>query len=402
MRIITLLFIIALFFNITGCSKSEQPGNNSPKSVWKTPLLEGKESFTLSPIIYKDLVIYGSKYALLDHNEKLKILAFNKHTGEKTWEWNEVQSLYETLSASNDIYINGNILTFSTGARVYAIDMDTGKSLWMTKEPDQGLNNIVGIGNTVYHVRASIDKKRDVLLKADISNGNWVSVFVAEQQSKLSLIKNRMLLYKDNDGENYLYFTYSHTDLQYTSSEIHLVKLNVRTDSIIFNRILSDNQAYSITAINDKGIYLAGGALKCFSKNTGEFIKAYDLPVSRQNYTSGQCIIHGNKLFAPTDFPKLICYDIDSGNTLWSEDGLSTSLPSRLIYHDGIIYYTSSSDGFLHAIDENGKRYWKFQSPDRKGSGNGIFDSVISIDAAENRIYVSSYYNALCYETIKK
>ena len=401
MKIVIFFLMTQLFLSITGCSKSEQPGNNSPKSVWKMALLDGKESFTLNPIFYKDIVLYGVKYARLDHNEKPKIIAFSKVSGDKVWEWSDTQSQNETLTISNETYIRGNVLVFTTGARVYALDMNTGKSLWSTKEVEGGGYSVYGVGDKIYHVRSNFDKKKSVLCRANIATGDWTPIFVAEQQNKVAAFGHKMLIKNDN-GENHIYLTCLYTNLEYTNSDVYLTKIDVKTDSVTFNKLLPNSDAYSIADIDDRGIYLTGGALKCYSKNTGELLKQYDLPQSRQNYSPGRCIVYGNKLFAPTDFPKLICYDIDSGNILWSEDGLSTSLPSRLIYHDGIIYYTSSSDGFLHAIDENGKRYWKFQSPDRKGSGNGIFDAAISIDAAENRVYVSSYYNAICYETIKK
>ena len=402
MKIVTLLLVTSFFLTITGCSKSEQPGSFTPKLIWKAPLLGGKEAFSFSPVVYKDFVIYSSKYARLDHSEKPKVVAFNKDTGAKIWEWDDAQSIQDHIQASDAIYTFDNVLVMPTGARVYAIDMNTGKSLWSTKEPEGGGHAIYGIGNTIYHVRSNFDKKKDILLKADIATGNWKPVFIAEQQNMLSLIGNNMLTNKDTDGENYLYFTYSHTNLQYTSSELHLVKLNVRTDSVVFNKVLSNNNTYSITTIDDKSIYLSGREAISYSKNTGDLAKKYDLPsVQNRNYGAGQYILNKNKLFAPTDFPRFICYDIESGSILWTEEGISTSVPSKLIYHDGIIYYTSGSDGFLHAIDENGKRLWKFQSPDKKGS-SGNFDDAISIDAAENRIYVSSYYNALCYETIKK
>ena len=403
MRIITFFLSIQFILTITGCFKSEQPDNFAPKLVWKAPLLNGVESFTFNPVFYKDMVIYGVKYARSGSSEKPSVVALKKATGEKVWEWKNALKDYDFFSTAAEYYIYQNIFVFSTGPRVYAIDLETGKSLWNTQAPESGDINIVGLGSKIYYVQLNFDKTKSTLCTADIALGNWKPVFIAQKQNMVSSIGGRMEIHKDSDGENYLYFTHSHTDLQYIASEVHLDKLNVRTDSMVLNKTLANSNVYRISAIDNKGVYLTGGEATCFDKNTGEVVKKYDLPgLQNHNYGSGRCIINGNKMFAPTDFPKLICYNIDSGNILWSEDGLSTSLPSRLIYHDGIIYYTSSSDGFLHAIDENGKRYWKFQSPDRKGSGNGIFDAVISIDAAENRLYVSSYYNAICYETIKK
>ena len=399
----TILFLISIILTITACSKTEQPSNYTPKLLWRVPLLNGKESFSFNPVIYKDWVIYGSKYARLDHFEKPKVIAFNKNTGEKAWEWNNAQSDSEYIPAFFDTYTYQNILVLSSGARVYAIDMNTGKSLWTTKAPEGGHSLILGVGDKIYHVRNALDKKQDILCKANINTGNWESVYTLRKQNRYVSIGSSELISKDENSKTYIYFTASDTDLNYTESETHLMKLDTQTDSITLDKVIPNSKSFNIAAVDDKRIYLTGIQLTGFDKKTGEILKEYNLPVNKGGvYSGGYFITSNNKIFAPTNYPRFICYDTESTNTLWSEDGISTSSPSRLLYHDGVVYYTSGSDGNLHAIDENGKRLWKAASPDRKAAGDGIFDDPITIDAAQNRIYLSTFYSACCYETIKK
>ena len=397
----TIIIFISVLFTITACSKLEQADNSVPKLIWKTSLLDGKESFSFSPVIYKDIVIYGIKYARLDRNEKPKIVAFNKNTGEKAWEWNNAQSESESYSGHSGTYTHQNVLVMSTGARTYAIDMETGKSLWATKDAEGGNRNIVGVNDKIYHVQNALDKTQDVLCKANVLSGNWEPVYKAQTKNRYTSIEYYKVLDKDSDGKTYLYFIASNVDLNFTVSETHLLKLDIQTDSIVLDKILTNSS--TVVAADDKRIYVAGTKLLGLDKKTGEVIKEYALPrLSNNSYHPGICIVKNNKLFAPTNYPRFICYDTESTNTLWSEDGISTSSPSRLLYHDGVVYYTSGSDGNLHAIDENGKRLWKAASPDRKAAGDGIFDDPITIDAAQNRIYLSTFYSACCYETIKK
>jgi outer membrane protein assembly factor BamB len=399
----TIIFFTVTFLTINGCSKTEQPDNSVPKLLWKTPLLDGKESFSFNPVVYKDWVIYGSKYARLDHFEKPKVIAFNKNTGEKVWEWNNAQSDNEYLVAFSDTYIYQNILVMSTGARVYAIDMNTGKSIWTTKDPEGGNTVILGVGDKIYHVRNAIDKKQDILCRANVNTGNWEPVYTLKKQNRYVSIGSSKLISKDEDNKTYIYFTASNVDLNYTEAEIHLMKLDAETDSIVLDKVLPHSNSNSIVAVDDKRVYLSGVKLVGCDKKTGEITKEYQLPtISSGAYPAGYCIVKNSKLFAPTNYPRFICYDTENTNTLWSEDGISTSNPSRLLYHDSVVYYTSGSDGNLHAIDENGKRLWKAASPDRKAAGDGIFDDPITIDGAENRIYLSTFYSACCYETIKK
>jgi outer membrane protein assembly factor BamB len=397
----TIIFFTSFFFAITGCSKTEQPSNFSPKLLWKAPLLNGSESFSFNPVVYKDWVIYGSKYARLDHYEKPKVIVFNKNTGEKVWEWNDAQSEYESNSAYSDTYVYQNIFVMSTGARVYAIDLNTGKSIWTTKDPESGNMSILGVGEKIYHVRNAINKKQDILCKANVLSGSWEIVHKVEKENKYASIGSYKRLSKDDDGKTYLYFTASYVDLNFTESEVHLMKLDTETDKIVLDKILTNTN--TLVAIDDKRVYLAGEHLIGLDKKTGEILKEYLLPpLPNYPYHPGICIVNNNKLFAPTNYPRFICYDTENTTTLWSEDGISTSAPSRLLYHDGVVYYTSGSDGNLHAINENGKRLWKAASPDRKAAGDGIFDDPITIDEKENRIYLSTFYSACCYETIKK
>jgi outer membrane protein assembly factor BamB len=398
------IFFIALsLLIIFGCSKTEQPDNSTPKLVWKMPLLNGFEAFSFCPVIYNDLVIYGSKYARIDRNEKPKIIAFNKKTGEKVWEWNDAQSSIENFSSFGEPYTFQNTLVVSTGARVHAIDMNTGKSIWTTKAPEWGSQRIVGVKNQIYHMVGKSDKSTATILKADISNGIWGSVKIFQKEDMLAFIDHYTFSHIESDGRAYIYFTAGYIDKDYTAAELHLMKLNTQNDSIVLDKIITKPRSGSIIAIDDKRVYLSGRIVVGYDKNTGETLKEYELPtLLNQPYSAGHGIVRGNKLFAPTSYPKFFCFDTESTTKLWEESGVSTSSPGRLVYHQGVVYYTSASDGFLHAIDENGKRFWKYKSPDKTEPGVGIFADPITIDEKENRVYVSTFFNAYCFETIKK
>ena len=169
MRITTFIVSIQILLFAFGCSKSEQPNSNTPKLVWKTPLLNGSESFTFNPVVYKDMVIYGVKYARLDHSEEPSIVAFKKATGERVWEWKDTKKINESFSPGWDYYIYQNIFVLSSGPRVYAIDLETGQSLWKTQAPESGIGNIVGLGSKLYYVQMAINKTKETLCTADIS-----------------------------------------------------------------------------------------------------------------------------------------------------------------------------------------------------------------------------------------
>ena len=201
---ITTFFLLCLV--VTGCSKTEQPGNSTPKLVWKAPLLNGSESFTFNPVFYKDLVIYSVQYARLDRSEKPTVVAFKKATGERVWEWKDAQKVSDAFSASWDYYIYQNIFVFSSGPRVYAIDLDTGKSLWNTQSPESGHGSIVGMDRKIYYVQAKFDKTKQTLCTADISVGIWKPVYKIERDTSIAGAITKMIVNKEGNGKSYLYF----------------------------------------------------------------------------------------------------------------------------------------------------------------------------------------------------
>ena len=80
----TMLYCLIVCIGL-GCCKEPQPSANSqtPDVIWKTSFGNGLTS-SINPIIYGNLVVYS---AYDSSNLKSKLIAYNKETGTKIWEW---------------------------------------------------------------------------------------------------------------------------------------------------------------------------------------------------------------------------------------------------------------------------------------------------------------------------
>ncbi|MCA9974087.1 MAG: hypothetical protein KC425_27935, partial [Anaerolineales bacterium] len=82
MKQLTMILMIVMI--LAACSK-EPPVPVGPELVWSVSLTTGGLASSIRPIIYQDKVIY-SRNPLTPPST---LLAFNKHTGEKIWEWDD-------------------------------------------------------------------------------------------------------------------------------------------------------------------------------------------------------------------------------------------------------------------------------------------------------------------------
>ena len=101
-----------------------------------------------------------------------------------------------------------------------------------------------------------------------------------------------------------------------------------------------------------------------------------------------------------------VLYAIDptSGSIIWETfSGHNISFMREM---NGVIYFTSSGDGKIHAVDvPTGQHYWHSDSPDGASGSRGIFTDMVTLLSGKNgkkgRVYTSSYANGYCYEAVK-
>jgi outer membrane protein assembly factor BamB len=401
MRITYFLYLIV--FSMSGCGKDKQPDINTIETVWKVPLSNGLETSSINPILYKNVVIYSA-----DDNgskTKSKLIALNKETGQKVWEWTNTKQSTGTIP-SYYTYVYGNILIvplLGQTRQVVAINLDNGTTLWHTVLPEGGTWKIAGFGNKVFHVRGNFDRMKDEIFVADVNTGNWQSVYVASNINAPIFIDG-MHTYKSNDNKGYLAFLVGkYRDFSFTEVETSIFKFSVDSNKMVYQKNLNfidkKNSSSSLLVANADKFWLRGSPVYALNEATGD--KLLEITPPQPEPLSGNIAVFDDKVFMPRT-QTLMCYDGKTGKYLWTGEGMTSATGGLISYHNNVLYYTSIGDGKFHAIDATtGKNIYDIVSPDMKSNGQGSFDVALTIDTINNRVYTATYYSAVCYKTAK-
>jgi outer membrane protein assembly factor BamB len=383
-----------------GCVKDNQPNvAKSPEMLWKVPLSNGTETSSMNPVVYKNLVIYTADDGDIN---KSKIVALDKETGKTMWEWKNTKEALGYISLTKT-YLHNNILVLPILGRPYqlvAINLDNGTPIWHQTFTEAVSWQFVGAGNLVFHIRGNLDRMKDEIFVADVNTGNWQSVYVASNVNAPIYIQG-MHTYEENNGTNYLTFLVAkYKDFQFSETESTIFKYSIDSSQMVYQKklpfLLPKSQPFLETvALNQ--LWLSNNPALALRASDGEKKAEFVVPVTIAT-TSGKIVVAGTKLLMPT-VNKLVCFDAETGKFLWQEGGNTSGSPSRILYYDNVLYYTSGGDGKFHALNATtGETIYDEKSPDKKANGQGGFDSAITLDTVNRRIYTASYFSAICYK----
>jgi outer membrane protein assembly factor BamB len=395
LKIVSLIALVAL-----GCCKKEQPNANiTIETIWKAPLSNGVETSSTNPILYKNLVIYAA-----DDNgdiNKSKLIALNKETGQKVWEWKNTSQLSGYIPP-NYTYINGNILVFPILGKPYqiaAINVEDGTQIWHTTLPEGGSWQITGINNIVFQIRGNNDRMKDEIFAADIKTGNWTSIYKATNIDAPIYIRG-IHAYKNSNNRNHLAFLVAkYKDFNFSETESTIIKYDIDSNKIVYQKkldFLPKKSDPTLDVVTPDKFWLNYEPVIALSEVNGD--KILEVPIPIVSNVAGKIAVWDNKLFMTT-VTKLFCFNATTGQQLWQEEENTSGSPSRILYNNNTVYYSSTGNGNFHVIDaSNGKSLYNINSPDKKPNGQGGFDSVITLDTQNNRIYTATYYSAICYK----
>jgi outer membrane protein assembly factor BamB len=399
------IFLSLIYLVVLGCGK-EVPTPTQlnipklPETRWKVPLSNGEETGSINPVLYKNLVIYTAN----DNGDinKSKLIALDKETGQRIWEWKNSNQAAGYITLSNT-YLHDNVLVLPILGNPYqivGINLDNGQLIWHTILPEAGSWQIAGMDHFVFHIRGNLDRMKDEIFVADVSTGHWQSVYAASNINAPVFI-NGMFAYKANDNKKYLTFLVGkYKDFSFSEGISTIFKYNIDSSIMVYQKVLtflSKTSQPFIEAVTSDKLWLRGDSIIALAETVGEKVLAIPVPV-RVSTSTGHIGIADKKLLMTTT-DKLVCFNATNGAYLWQESGNTSGSPSRILYYDNVIYYTSGGDGKFHALNATtGETIYDVKSPDKKANGQGGFDSAITLDTVNRRIYTASYFSAICYK----
>ncbi|MDZ7880437.1 MAG: PQQ-binding-like beta-propeller repeat protein [Saprospiraceae bacterium] len=397
-------FLSFILLVVLGCCKEpQQPKTtNQVEMLWKIPLSSGEETGSTNPILYKDFIVYAAN----DNGDinKSKLIALNKATGEKVWQWKNIHQNVGYVPRIHT-YQKDNILIVPILGRIYqiaAINLDNGQEIWHYTLPEGGSWRITGIDNFIFQIRGNFDRMKEEIFVADIRTGVWKSIYTASNVNAPIYIQG-MHTYRNLSNTKYLAFLVAkYKDFSFTETESTIYKYDIDSSKVVSQRkldFLKKNANPVLEIVDSYRFWLKNEPVYSLLESTLE--KELDIQIPLISNVSGNIAVSNNKLFMPT-IDKLFCFNATTGQQLWQEDSNTSGSPSRILAYNDVVYYTSNGDGRFHAIDAtNGKTIADIASPDKKPNGQGGFDGVVTLDTINKRIYTATYFSAICYKMPK-
>jgi len=372
--------------------------------LWKTTLTDAPYigTFVEISLIWNDKMIFGA-----ETNNSSELALLNIETGEKIWQKPYAPKENAAMSGS---YQYNNIAIIDAEKTYFAgINIETGEIFW-TFNPAGWFwpRNITGINNTFFLCgqTQTINKPYELTsawygnVETGVAHEFYVPdiTAIADTSSyvgkygKAGGVEN--IIPYEKDGIIYLLIYYSTRFKDY--GEHFICLYNSTTKEFVYKdkKLPSGNRDFPFIANNKLYLTLTDGVY-CCDLFTGAKLwsNMISIPYGRvyaDNKLYG--IIHGVNNY-------LVGIDLINGNQLWKNPSEQCIAPMR--YLDGVVYFVSSADGRLHAVDaSNGKYLWKIDAPD-----NSSFKPECTVVAGKNggkgKVIVSSYLSGFCYEAVK-
>ncbi|MBK6266102.1 PQQ-binding-like beta-propeller repeat protein [Marivirga sp. S37H4] len=351
---------------------------------------------SIDPVLYNDKVIFSAlEEKKNDFSANSTLEAFDKSNGQLVWKWDEtVKDSYDQFNNLRDSYLNGHILYISTGID-YAIDLNGGQTVHHIEEPKLNGQSFSGRDNYIFSSFLSYDEKKEIMKYTSLESFSWETLFEFENNDS-SMYYVRHALF-DNSFPGKVYFPYSRWSGG--ESRPHLLIYNFTEKSELLNVAISIQSGshsidYSPVLYGDRIFLSLSGLVACINKNSGELIWQKEL--NGNSSRSGILYTEDDGFYVNTEF-YLYSIDPENGNILWQKESRAAS---RLQYHKGVIYYTGGTS--LRAVDAiTGESLMAIEAPSRAEDDGAFFQSVITIDHENDRIYTASYTHAYCYPTLR-
>jgi outer membrane protein assembly factor BamB len=397
MRNTIILLTTVLFCQTIACScQNPTDGQNTKENqlLWTSGLSQTLISGIFPKFIYQNSIISQAK-----KNGILAIIAIDLTTKKELWVWNDTfDDEFEPFT--NFVHVYQNILVWRRAGRVYAINLNNGKTVW--KERAQSVrgwslgNAISGVGNRFLFHSSDKEYFSGYTQTGNIRQYPTLATPARTIHSATKVFLNAQPNFLENATLN---DTIAILPFGNTLAGICFTVFNLTQNKAIYTKtILGDSSgATGPPPLLQNGIlyFDAGSFIYAFDLKTGNQLWREQFP---SQFSFSGILYYDGMIIGNCEDTFMYALDATTGKQLWATKTAGTS--SRLFEMNGVIYFTGGGDGLLYAIDaKTGKNLWKRESPDlQRNSGASFFDSVTG---ADGKIYVSSYLSLFCYKAAR-
>ena len=358
-----LLWAVLLLCGL-GCKKQDhRPPNLNLEEP--PPVLEFQWISRLDPeeklgnlaqgVLYKDWFVYPG-----DDNTPMKLMAFDKVTGEKAWEQVYEEHSYKITYAllAGDLYIARH------AKFLFGIDLDTRAIQWAF---DFGAINMrpglmtLGSNGLVYLNALKglhTDFHQEFLLEFDPLTGQSRTVIRYDPDSLGAKAIGPPVLTDGPDGRQVAIFNLAHfayAPPQESPQEIRAIDLE--TGETIWSSPVIDsfpsNLLHPPVVFEDLVITGGGWSMYAFNKYTGEPVWTYAFDYPWGVWTKTNHLVHQDRLYVNNSQFDVTCLDPRSGELIWNNSkGGPNSCESMTYYEkEDLLVFSSWGYGSVMVLD---------------------------------------------------
>jgi outer membrane protein assembly factor BamB len=424
------LFLFVMIILLGSCLKDDNPIIKDENGIivtkpwlWRTEISKNtlNGAYISGPAQYDGQVLMGA----MDDNNIAYFASLDINNGKFLWKQNYIYS--SDFFGFSNFYLYNNTIIQRDGTNLFSLSLSNGNYNWKQKIEGSGGQWTSGIDSLFFTYQVVLYPEVNYPVIAayygNIKEGNIQFLIVPDlgelplpdlQRMDFAIGGFRYIKPFYDAGSNdimllcYYYKNYylPGSDDQVSKSYVGLYNFTDR--KWVFERIELGNydwlEGFTPTIIDNRFYHsLSNGILECRDLNTGKSIWR-NQNLNTQYSVTGFKIVD-NKMIVMDDRNRLLsAINVSTGKVFWSV----TSAPSISYMSElnGIVYYASSADGRIHAVDiETGKHIWLLKSPDATKNPDDYFMQqciVIPGDFRQkNRIIVSSFSHAYCFEAVK-
>lgn len=420
------IILIFLILFLGSCQKSDDGTKTNSKGeieyinyLWKIPIhLDGHDGDRFNTMFGYNMS-FGNNVLVSTTNsdDSRNISLVNSETGEIEWNWSEFyQPVSESVSGSRAT-TDGKFYRWVSGTRHYAIELENGQSaLRWRDEPNSSMDSKQTYIESkdlllLYKTTTNSDGTKSHKLFSTSLLGEDYSPFLelpydANQAGEDNRVKGiERATHYVHEGKDYLVIHSSQPSPNwFYDSRINLY--NMTDNEWVYRDVIAAEAKQSnggpSKVYNDMYYFTAGKEMFCYDIMSGEQLWTREFP---HNFTFSGFEIAENIMIANCE--NQICYgiDIDNGNIKWNSEGSGTSsqLQSRVM--NGVAYFDGGGPAFLFAKDiHTGETLWRLDAhlyENNRPSWHNTLNLVPGKDGEKGKIIVTNDTHLYCFEAAK-
>jgi outer membrane protein assembly factor BamB len=401
--------IIGIVLANYSCKSKEEvlkplPSNSSKiglDTLWRSFIY----NYSINPILNSNNDILMS--SVFDNPEGEIFKMFDGKTGKLKWEWHDYFKKEEGFYNEGHVLIN-DILVLAAGNNTYAMNTNTGKTLWRTQVNEMNGEHHFYQDNDGYIYEGFTDKVKNYkshVYRTKFDDGKWEQVCTYEDSTKTydRMFSTPAAFSTNTKGEKMMIYTIDLTTIDNKKYSSKVIGYNMVTKKYDWIRDYSANYAEfavcKMTSINGViytfGNYNSDFYLIAIDANDGHIVWDKLLP----DFGVGIYMYKNTIIPLCNGQNSVIAYDLNTGNVVWKQDFNPSMLAEmNFTFGDSKVfknYLFSTQCGHLLILNlDNGSIvYFKdITFP------NGCLQFGLEINEEKRCFYVQDRLSVVCYK----